>query len=65
MTQWGRRLIRKHQKWVKPSEVEVRVQRDMEDRGANHDSGHPEEECTPIAPPKDTDEARFPKFTQG
>ena len=37
-TQLGRRSIQKHWKWVEPSEVEVRIQRDMEDRGTNHDS---------------------------
>ena len=38
MTQWGQRLIRKRRKWVKPSEVEARVWRDMEGWGANHDT---------------------------
>ena len=37
MTQLGRRLIRKHWRWVEPSEVEARLQRDMEDWGTNHD----------------------------
>ena len=37
-TQLGQRLIRKCQRWVKLSEVEVRLQRDMEDWGTNYDS---------------------------
>ena len=36
-TQWGQRSIRKHRKWVGPSEVGARVQRDIEDWGINHD----------------------------
>ena len=39
MTQLGRRPIRKLQKWVKPSEVEARLQKVMESQGTNHDSG--------------------------
>ena len=37
-TQLGWRPIRKHRKWIEPSEVEARLQRDMEDWGMNHDS---------------------------
>ena len=50
-TQLGRRLIRKRQRWVEPLEVEVRLQRDMEDRGMNHDITppskvqHPDARC--------------------
>ena len=40
MTQVGWRLMRKVRKWAEPSEVEVRLQKDMESRGMNHDSGH-------------------------
>ena len=36
-TQWSRRLIRKHWKWVEPSEAGARVQSNMEDWGTNHD----------------------------
>ena len=38
MTQVGQRLIQKVQKWVEPMEVEVRLQKDMESRGTNHDT---------------------------
>ena len=41
MTQWGRRSIQKHRKWVEPLEVDVRVWRDMEDQGTNHDRWSP------------------------
>ena len=37
-TQWGRRLIRKHQKWVRPPEAGAGARRGMEDRGTNHDT---------------------------
>ena len=37
MTQVGQRPIQKVQKWVEPSEVEVRLQKTMESRGMNHD----------------------------
>ena len=51
MTQWGRRSIQKHWKWVRLSEVGVRVWRDMEDQGINHDITplskvqHPDARC--------------------
>ena len=38
MTQLDQKSIQEHRKWVEPSEVEVRLWRDMEDRGTNHDS---------------------------
>ena len=37
MTQLGWRPIRKCWKWVEPSEVEVRLWKDMGNQGANHD----------------------------
>ena len=48
-TQWGRRSIRKHRKWVRPSEVGARVQRDMEDQGINHDITPPSKVQRPDA----------------
>ena len=38
MTQVGQRLIQKVRKQAEPSEVKVRVQRDMESWGMNHDT---------------------------
>ena len=38
MTQLGRRPIQKCWKWVKLLAVEVRLRKDMEDQGMNHDS---------------------------
>ena len=37
MTQVGWRLIQKVWKWASPLEVEVRLQKDMESQGMNHD----------------------------
>ena len=37
MTQLGWRPIQKCQKWVKPLEVEARLQKDMGNQGMNHD----------------------------
>ena len=50
-TQVGWRLIRKVQKQAEPSEVEARLQRDMESQGTNHDITppskvqHPDAQC--------------------
>ena len=49
MTQWGQRSIRKRRKWVRPSEVGVRVWGDMEGRGINHDITPPSKVQRPDA----------------
>ena len=53
MTQLGQRLIRTRWRWAEPLEVEarLRVWRDMEDQGTNHDITppskvrHPDAQC--------------------
>ena len=45
----GQRLIQTHWRWAKALEVETRLQRDMEDRGTNHDITPPSEVQRPDA----------------
>ena len=48
-TQLGWRLIQTHWRWAEASEVEARLQRDMEDQGMNHDITPPSKVQCPNA----------------